>query len=225
MLDYWILEELVLASCHVKHFYCNRLFADFCRNKNKNRSAVLADLLDHLVGGGLIEIIDDAGATSVNLRSIFPLTDEASSESAERQYCAILTSTGGATWESWAEPDWNRYIEDIWSDSFELKEGVTLELVEVTASSKSCIKAFSEAIRLMNRGEAFLGTSVDCESPWDATYWKTLSSGFKQRIVVVNLNEDSGDDSESNRDRYSTFRQWYKNGFNSFAMIKMQLDD
>ncbi len=225
LLDYWVLEELVLAKCYIEGFYCSQIFTDFCRVKNKKEATVLEELLDRLVCGGLIAIVDDSGAASVNARSITQVFNESGIGGNQRQFCAMLTSAGSDAWESWAEPDWDRYIKDIWSDSFQLNEGVTLELVEVTASNKQRIEGFSQAIRFMNRGDAFLGTSIGLESPWDTTYWKTLSKGFNQRIiVVVDLHQDSWSDRESNRDHYTAFRQWYKRGFGTFAKMKMKLD-
>lgn len=225
-IDYWILEELVFASCSIERIYSNPIFTNFCRARSRNRITVLKELLDRLVGHGLIAIVDNSGATSADLRSIIHVLDLSEMEEIRRKYCIMLTSAGGQAWESWAEPDWDRYIEDVWSDSFQLKDGKTLDLVETTAANEQRIAEFAEAIRFMNRGYACLGTSIDCESQWDTTYWKTLNRAFKQRlIVVVDLHQGSWKERESNRDHYTAFRQWYQRGFGSFAKMKMHLDN
>lgn len=85
-----------------------------------------------------------------------------------------LTQEGGAAWESFARPEWDRYI----THDGESHEDSTIG--EVIASSGRVLKRYMASLERE--------TPIDTEStaydelrPWQATYWKILPTGFRCR--------------------------------------------
>lgn len=87
-------------------------------------------------------------------------------------YC--LTPAGGESWESFARPEWDRYV----SCDGESDEDPTI--TEVVASSEKSLKRYMASVEHETPIEA--GSRIYDElRPWQATYWKTLPTGFRCR--------------------------------------------
>jgi hypothetical protein len=92
-----------------------------------------------------------------------------------------LTPDGGAAWEALTHPDWNLFV-DHWT-SIEPKEAC------IEAASRD--KAFAEYQRdgdPHNPSEPIAETlREEVLVPWRATYWKTLTSGYRLRYAWRSL--------------------------------------
>ena len=97
-----------------------------------------------------------------------------------------LTESGGARWESYAKPDWDRYVaQEEWIDDIP----PTAPALPATRLQQVQRIAGNEAL-----GEALLQNDIakyrivdpttiqrDTLEPWNATYWKRLVRGYRTR--------------------------------------------
>jgi hypothetical protein len=77
----------------------------------------------------------------------------------------FATPAGGELWEAYSNPDWDRYVYDIYgTDEYEL-----------TSRSLPEIERYIEMIR-WSEGVSVMSDSMRSATikPWQATYWKTL---------------------------------------------------
>ena len=85
-----------------------------------------------------------------------------------------LTSSGGLLWEGVFAADWDGFY-DCW---FEDKGDGCFESLEFCCASEDTLARFLSA------HGALAGCRPECLSPFQATYWKTLPSGFRIRQDV-----------------------------------------
>jgi hypothetical protein len=128
--------------------------------------------------------------------------------------CYYLTSEGGTKWESVAHPDWNRYHTHLLGcGPGEISES------EIICPNRQFVEKFLSVDCYVCAVVHIPGTEVwDVLSPWKATYWKTLSRGY--RVLYQSKQSDWHIDLDTSpewikaNDRankwYGTFQQWYK---------------
>ena len=80
-----------------------------------------------------------------------------------------LTPEGGAQWEAFAAPDWQRYI-DASSRLTDDGKGIIWEVICV---DKKWLEAYFKSMCFYDPQDVSLATvEWDYITPWDATYWK-----------------------------------------------------
>ncbi|HEY0232740.1 MAG TPA: hypothetical protein VGC55_15945 [Dokdonella sp.] len=85
-----------------------------------------------------------------------------------------LTTSGAQAWESFARPEWHRYIL---RSSYGEEDSPTEEVI---AASEKSLKQYMASVAHETPIEP--GSEVyDEQRPWRATYWKTLPVGFRCR--------------------------------------------
>ena len=90
-----------------------------------------------------------------------------------------LTQEGGAQWEAFAAPDWQKYIAR--SVQREDEEG-EYERWELTCGDKNWLEAYMESMCFYGQVEVILeSVEWDYVTPWQATYWKQLEGGHRVR--------------------------------------------
>ena len=90
-----------------------------------------------------------------------------------------LTQEGGAQWEAFAAPDWQRYI-DASSRLTDDRKGI---IWEVMCADKAWLEAYFESVCFYDPQDVSLATVAwDYIAPWDATYWKQLEGGHRVRF-------------------------------------------
>ena len=90
-----------------------------------------------------------------------------------------LTQEGGAQWEAFAAPDWQKYIAR--SIQPEDEEG-EYEMWELTCGDKNWLEAYIESMCFYHQMEVILeSVEWDYVTPWQATYWKRLDGGHRVR--------------------------------------------
>jgi hypothetical protein len=93
-------------------------------------------------------------------------------------YC--LTAKGGATWEAFAAPNWNRFIDDSATTvSFDL-EGGWIE--EVICADRELLERYFHSLKRLKDGVVESSIVWDEMRPWQATYWKELPVGYRVRL-------------------------------------------
>jgi len=84
--------------------------------------------------------------------------------------CYALTPQGGVQWEIIAQPEWNRFTEQIWSP--ETHEGRKL------ARTRTVLKQWIASDAVFSEWAPIPGTEIwTIVAPWSATYWKTFPRG------------------------------------------------
>jgi hypothetical protein len=106
-----------------------------------------------------------------------------------------LSPAGAARWERMAEPEWERYFElaSAEDDTWELVAGSQQRLDELLNSTKP-----PEGV-----------IERDILRPWEATYWKTLPSGYRVRIGYQSAGWWSPGEGRSMPDQI-LLRRWHR---------------
>ena len=107
-----------------------------------------------------------------------------------------LTQEGGAQWEAFAAPNWQKYVHtrSQVSDESEYEDESGCELWELVCADKEWLERYIEALCYRKHNEVILDTVVwDYIAPWQATYWKQLDGGHRIRFQSrVKTELDSG---------------------------------
>jgi hypothetical protein len=123
-----------------------------------------------------------------------------------------LTPQGGARWEEYSKPDWDRFVDEGWGiDPYEGEiSAPTRELVEKHLSFQD-----------IGNYRVCPGSEVwDILSPWEATYWKTLPMGHRLRLVYEPDEKTSWDLASEyqlieqrlrRKEEYWSLLNWYTN--------------
>jgi hypothetical protein len=86
-----------------------------------------------------------------------------------------LTPAGGAAWEAFAAPDWNRRIDCSSDENSQY---------EVTCADRKWMEQYLAA--LWSEGALDESTLVwDEVAPWQSTYWKELPLGHRARFTFI----------------------------------------
>lgn len=98
-----------------------------------------------------------------------------------------LTPAGGAVWEAFASPRWERYLDEC----AELPEGYDEETHRsICGVSRQRIERF---MRLREKHGEFIhwgSCQWDILSPWQATHWKTLPVGYRVTYLCDGERDD-----------------------------------
>jgi hypothetical protein len=165
----------------------------------------LAEHLEQLHAGGLIELIelrgDDSHPIMLSLAGLREAIRNAAQDAGERGPSQLsdgvyfgLTAEGGRVWETFARPDWRRFLCDEIGDD-----------VVVTAQDRARIEEYLDGTR--GRGWRRGDEAWTVHEPWQATYWKTLSAGFSCRYRAA-IDEEI-DPLLIDDGWFREFRQWF----------------
>ena len=100
----------------------------------------------------------------------------------EKITCYGLTQEGGAQWEAFAAPDWQKYIAGGWGYQFSDEDEYCWELI---CADKAWLEAYIESLCYHDHDhKEVISESVawDYVTPWQATYWKQLDGGHRVRF-------------------------------------------
>lgn len=138
----------------------------------------LRDTFLGLIHRGLIEVMKEAGGAPV-LLSDSELDATLRHSSGGRCDLAYgLTEEGGHQWELFAMPDWQSFIDTTF---FRPVVGNVGDAAFVCADRHRLERYF----RLANEALTNVDSSTarwDGVQPWQATYWKTLPTGYRVRF-------------------------------------------
>jgi hypothetical protein len=132
----------------------------------------------------------------------------------ESGFLYYLTPKGGFHWETITYPDWSRFSSIIFSKT----ESEDIDLEEVICPSKQFVEKYLSIDCYLSPVIHVPGTEVwDVLSPWQATYWKTLPTGYRVCFQCIHNNWHIDSDTspewiEANdqaNEWYCEFRQWY----------------
>ena len=90
-----------------------------------------------------------------------------------------LTQEGGAQWEAFAAPDWQKYI-DV---SCHFSDGYEYGMWELICADKARLERYFESMCFYDPHEVVLeSVERDYIAPWQATYWKQLEGAHRIRF-------------------------------------------
>jgi len=95
-----------------------------------------------------------------------------------------LTAKGGAVWEAFARPEWDRYVGHTLE--FADPDGDNTEVHEIVATDRKRLRRYMEAVAYEMPIEAGSEDYTDI-LPWQATYWKSLPVGVRCTFRVSKL--------------------------------------
>ncbi len=90
-----------------------------------------------------------------------------------------LTQEGGAQWEAFAAPDWEKYIGEMGEGEDESGD----ELWELICADKEWLERVFESFCFSQQIEVSLASMEwDYIAPWEVTYWKQLEGAHRLRF-------------------------------------------
>ncbi|NMO17420.1 hypothetical protein HPC49_06835 [Pyxidicoccus fallax] len=131
----------------------------------------LVEALTALCQAGLIEVANEHGVRACSPHEVERAFAESSCK--PRHYSGFwygLTPAGGAAWESVTRPDWSLY-----STYGAGQEDICIE----AASHERALEEFAWASKDPTHVPIMSSYQETRLQPWEATYWKTLSEGFR----------------------------------------------
>ena len=188
--EYWLLETVVEFEWDI----CGLIDGNLELHANKKghglTRASLVKTLYRLLSSGLIYaerralFSDDVEDFISTPEQIELALDESKSwvgvpENERKVTYYGLTQEGGAHWEAFAAPDWQKYIEA----GFRLSDDHTYIVWEMICADKAWLERYFESKCFYDPGEVVLeSVERDYIEPWDATYWKQLKGAHRIRF-------------------------------------------
>ncbi len=197
--EYWILETAVEHLFPVSALSDSDSDLELLLNKKGHglTRTALVETLHRLLSSGLIyaesrvDFSDEAVAVISTKEQIELALDEPESwrgvPVAERKITYYgLTQEGGAQWEAFAAPDWQKYIEA----GFQLSDDSEYIMWEMICADKARLERYFESHCFYDPDEVVLeSVERDYIAPWDATYWKQLDGAHRIRFREPDENE------------------------------------
>ena len=188
--EYWLLETVVEHEWDI----CGLIGDDLELHLNKKGHGLtrtaLVETLHRLLSSGLIyaesrvNFSDEATDVISTKEQIELALDERKSWSGvpveERKVTYYgLTQEGGAQWEAFAAPDWQKYIYAGCHSS----EGCEYGMWELICADKVWLERYFESMCFYDPQEVTLeSVERDYIAPWQATYWKQLEGAHRIRF-------------------------------------------
>lgn len=182
--EYWLLETVVEHEWSI----CGLMESDLELHLNKKghglTRASLLETLHRLISSGLIYAQNEVDGFISTYEQIERALDEMKSRHSarlgERKITYYgLTEEGGAQWEAFAAPDWEKYIYAGQTFSEEYEDGIW----EVICADRSRLGRYYASLRFYHQLKVSLESiEWDYLSPWQVTYWKQLSGAYRFRF-------------------------------------------
>ena len=119
-----------------------------------------------------------------------------------------MTPLGGHVWESFARPDWARYIEDFAIDHVEDKRAECEDdwaCREVTTADRLTLERYMDSVRneCVIRADS---ESVEMRHDWEYCYWRPPRSAYVWRFLAKDRRERRPSPPYVLRDRWCEWR-------------------
>ncbi|RKU19974.1 hypothetical protein C6503_06825 [Candidatus Poribacteria bacterium] len=198
--EYWLLETVVEHELEICALVDDDLELHLNKKGHGLTRASLVETFYRLLSLGLIYAKNEEMGFILTAEQIELALDEPKRwvgvpvDEREVTYYG-LTQEGGAQWEAFAAPDWEKYI----TASFQLTDNGEYEIWELICGNKdwgnwgkadkNWLEAYIESMCFYNQKELFLASIAwDSVTPWQATYWKQLDGGHRVRFRCQDKN-------------------------------------
>ena len=184
--EYWILETAIESRFPVYGLMSRNLEENLNKKGHGLTRTALLETLHRLISWGLISAenkVDAPISTSQDIERALnePIRHIPRVGERKRTYYR-LTPEGGAQWEAFAAPDWQKYIyrtihlPDDPDDSERI-------IREVICADKAMLERHFKSKCFYNAKHVSLETVAwDYIAPWDVTYWKQLEGAHRVRF-------------------------------------------
>ena len=102
-----------------------------------------------------------------------------------------LSSKGGAVWEQFASPEWDRFIHSDYveynPDHIKIKQKIVL-----TCGNKGWLEHYFRSLQYHEYEVLAESIKQSTVEPWQATYWKTLPKGHRIEFTAENKHTHEG---------------------------------
>jgi hypothetical protein len=171
--EYWILTSAVRFKWSISELIEPDLEIQYNRRSHGMTVEEVAHTLAGLIERGLLEAERWSPTTDEYVRdrlSHDEVLPALHGQSGRMRY--VLTAEGGAVWEAFAQPNWERYIAHKPSDD-------DPDLWTVTCMDRHLLTMYLYATAWVDRTPV-VRTAEVCEiGEWPATYWKWLPRGYQ----------------------------------------------
>ena len=194
--EYWLLETVVEFLFPVSGLMDDDFEYSLNKKGHELTRDALVETLHLLISAGLIYAESEASGFILTHEHIERALDEPALDIHPIDWKTVtyygLTQEGGAQWETFAAPDWQRYI-DASSRLTDDAEGI---IWEVICADKDWLERYFESKYFYDPGEVSLASvEWDYISPWDATYWKQLEGAYRVRFQAQDKSEENDEPS------------------------------
>ena len=182
--EYWLLETVVESQFPVSDLMANNLEEILNKKGHELTQDALIETLHRLIASGLISAKNQVDAPISTPQQIKLALNEPRwhiGSSVDRRTITRyeLTQEGGAQWEAFAAPDWQKYIyrSGNWQD--DRKQMIW----EAVCADKALLEEYFESMCFYRPNRASLASvEWDYIAPWDVTYWKQLEGAHRVRF-------------------------------------------
>ena len=206
--EFWILSSVVEAWYPLDWLAAQNIGVLYNRSGHGLSSRLLGETLDRLFQTGVLLARRIEGQNPA--ADFVPTSGEIQAAlSGELRAYYGLSEQGGLLWETYANPDWDRYIAVVYrTDPDE---------AELIASDSQLVQQYLHwqhhvwKVHVINGSEAW-----NILAPWQATYWKTLPKAHQLHFLYAN--EDLSDMNREATpkmvtDWFAYIHKWYTNPF------------
>ena len=183
--EYWLLEIAVEHEWSVSGLIDNELELHLNKKGHGLTRASLLESLYRLLSSGLIYAKNEVDGFISTYEQIEAALNEPPGgifpAGVEKYTSYGLTAEGGAQWEAFAAPDWEKYVEggETFSDEDEYENGIW----EVMCADKEWLERYFESMCFYHQLEVSLASiEWDYIAPWEVTYWKQLEGAHILRF-------------------------------------------
>ncbi|MXV75981.1 hypothetical protein F4Z99_17115 [Candidatus Poribacteria bacterium] len=190
--EYWLLEIAIEHEWSISGLIDSELELHLNKKGHGLTRASLLENLYRLLSSGLIYAKNEVDGFISTYEQIECALNEPPMRvfsAGEKKHTSYgLTPEGGAQWEAFAAPDWEKYVEggETFSDEDEDEYGIW----ELICADKEWLERYVESICFHQRLEVSLeSVAWDYVAPWEVTYWKQLEGAHILRFQAQDKSE------------------------------------
>jgi len=190
--EYWLLEIAVEHEWSISGLIDRELELHLNKKGHGLTRASLLETLYRLLSSGLIYAKNEVDGFISTYEQIECALNEPPMRvfsAGEKKHTSYgLTQEGGAQWEAFAAPDWEKYVDggETFSDEDEDEYGIW----ELICADKEWLERYVESICFHQRLEVSLeSVEWDYVAPWEVTYWKQLEGAHILRFQAQDKSE------------------------------------
>ena len=190
--EYWLLEIAVEHEWSISGLIDSELELHLNKKGHELTRASLLESLYRLLSSGLIYAkneVDGFISTYEQIECALNEPPGGIAPAGEEKHTSYgLTQEGGAQWEAFAAPDWEKYVEggETFSDEDEDEYGIW----ELICADKEWLERYVESICFHQRLEVSLeSVEWDYVAPWGVMYWKQLEGAHILRFQTQDKSE------------------------------------
>ena len=206
--EYWLLEIVVEHEWNISGLINNELELHLNKKGHGLTRASLLESLYRLLSSGLIYAKNEVDGFISTYEQIECALNEPPMRivpAGEEKHTSYgLTPEGGAQWEAFAAPDWEKYVEG--GETFSDEDEYENEIWELMCADKDWLERYFESICFHQQLEVSLESiEWDYISPWEVTYWKQLEGAH-----ILRFQDQDKSEVEDYERSLSPNPEWYR---------------